>query len=74
MDLNTEVHQNESCRYHLTPNVRFSRYISPVYSSPGTDGTYMRWKEHLGTSVGMVACRHIGTGLSVSHLFRFIAF
>jgi hypothetical protein len=69
MDLNIEVHWSEPCWCHLTPNARSSRYITLAYSSPGTGGTYILSKGHLGTSVGIEACRHIGTGLSVNQLY-----
>jgi hypothetical protein len=55
MDLSSQVHRSESYRRHLTPNARFYRYITPAYSFPGTGGTYMPSKGHLGTRVGMVA-------------------
>ena len=52
-------------RSRPTPKVRFSRYMVPGNSFPGTAGMYTSLKKHSSTNADIRARRHIGTGLSV---------
>jgi hypothetical protein len=56
-------------RYHLTPNVQFSRYMVPGNFFPGTAGMYTSSKSHSRKSADIRARHHIGIGLSVIHIF-----
>ena len=68
MDLNHRVLWGEPYQYHLTLNMHFSRYILLGNSYPGTAGSCRLLRRHSRQSAIILACRHIGIGLSVIHL------